>query len=77
MRSRWGSYSPKGMSLNLLFIMAPIECLDYVILHELCHHKVRGHGRRFWALMKGLMPECMERKRQLNEYSAVLHLFSS
>ncbi|OPY59968.1 MAG: hypothetical protein A4E57_04603 [Syntrophorhabdaceae bacterium PtaU1.Bin034] len=55
MRTHWGSYSSKGViTLNLLLILAPIEHLDYVILHELCHYKVGRHGPRFWKPSGGL-----------------------
>jgi predicted metal-dependent hydrolase len=75
MRTRWGSFSSKGkITLNLLLIMAPIECLDYVILHELCHHKVRRHGPRFWGLLKRLMPDYEERQRELNAAAMTLRL---
>ena len=75
MRSRWGSFSSKGgVTLNLLLIMAPVECLDYVILHELCHFKVRRHGPRFWGLVRRLMPEYEERRRELSTYAINLRL---
>jgi hypothetical protein len=75
MRTRWGSFSSKGgVTLNLLLIMAPVECLDYVILHELCHFKVRRHGPRFWKLVGRLMPDCEERRRELATYAAILRL---
>jgi predicted metal-dependent hydrolase len=75
MRTRWGSYSSKGrVTLNLLLALVPIECLDYVILHELCHYKVGRHGPRFWGLLKRLMPDCEERKRTLNTYASTLRL---
>jgi predicted metal-dependent hydrolase len=75
MRTRWGSFSSKGgITLNLLLIMVPVACLDYVILHELCHHKVRRHGPQFWRLLRRLMPECEERKRELNALAMALRL---
>lgn len=75
MRTRWGSFSSKGgVTLNLLLIMAPVECLDYVILHELCHYKVGRHGKRFWGLLTRLMPDCKERKQELNSHALALCL---
>ncbi len=75
MRTRWGSFSSKGgITLNLLLIMMPVECLDYVIFHELCHYKVGRHGPRFWGLLKRLMPDCEERKKELNAYAGSLRL---
>ncbi|MEE4276461.1 MAG: SprT family zinc-dependent metalloprotease [Thermoleophilia bacterium] len=66
MRTRWGSMSPKGnMSLRLDLIRAPDECIDYVILHELCHLAHPNHGREFWALVERLVPDWKRRKRLL------------
>jgi predicted metal-dependent hydrolase len=74
MRSRWGSYSSKGVvTLNLFLIMTPVECLDYVILHELCHYKVGGHGPPFWTLLARMLPDCRQRKSKLNKYAVCLN----
>jgi len=67
MRTRWGSMSAKGaMSLRLDLVRAPVECIDYVIVHELCHLVHPHHGREFWALVEKLMPEWKQRKRRLH-----------
>lgn len=68
MKTRWGSLAGgRRMTLNLWLILAPRECIEYVIVHELCHLEHRGHGRRFYRLMDELMPDWRERKRQLEE----------
>jgi predicted metal-dependent hydrolase len=68
MRTRWGSMSPKGaMSLNLDLVRAPVPCIDYVIVHELCHLVHAHHGREFWALVERLMPDWRRRRRLLRE----------
>jgi hypothetical protein len=67
MRTRWGSMSPRGdMSLRLDLIRAPEECIDYVIVHELCHLVHPNHGREFWAMVEELMPDWRQRKRRLH-----------
>lgn len=66
MRSRWGSLSPAGaMSLRLDLVRAPVECIDYVIFHELCHLAHRGHGPAFWAAVGAFVPDWKERRRRL------------
>ena len=44
----------------------PIECLEYIILHELVHLKVPNHGRDFIEAMNKYMPEWKEKKNLLN-----------
>jgi len=67
MRARWGSCSEQGrLTLNLELIKAPKDCIDYVIMHELCHLKEHHHGRRFWRLLKKLMPDYEKRRQRLN-----------
>ena len=59
MKTRWGSFSPQGrITLNLWLITMPVDCLDYVIMHELCHCKISGHGPRFWKLLERFLPDC-------------------
>ncbi|PLX40086.1 MAG: M48 family peptidase [Deltaproteobacteria bacterium] len=72
MKTRWGSCSSKGrINLNLELIKAPKECIDYVVMHELCHIKVPSHGPKFWRLMAKFMPDYEERKRRLKEFAGV------
>jgi predicted metal-dependent hydrolase len=66
MRTRWGSMSPRrSMSLRLDLIRAPVECIDYVIFHELCHLVHPNHQRAFWALVEEVVPDWKRRKRRL------------
>ena len=57
MQKQWGSCSAKGnLMLNPHLIKAPKECIDYVILHELCHIAEYNHSEQFWRLMTRVMP---------------------
>lgn len=66
MPKRWGSYTPSGrILLNAELVKAPTECIDYVILHELCHVKYRGHDRQFYQLLKRVVPDWLRHKNRL------------
>jgi predicted metal-dependent hydrolase len=51
-KRQWGSCSPRGrIALNIGLVRVPRECIDYVLLHELCHLKVHNHERAFHRLL--------------------------
>jgi len=67
MTKQWGSCSAKGsLMLNPHLVKAPRECIDYVILHELCHIAEHNHSDRFWRLLGGVMPNWKEVKAKLD-----------
>lgn len=67
MQKQWGSCSAKGnLMLNLHLIKAPKDCIDYVILHELCHIKIHNHSDQFWRLLTQVMPEWQVVKAKLD-----------
>lgn len=68
MKSRWGSYSYRTgrITLNLNLIKALPACLDYVIIHELCHVKLRHHGPDFWRFVARYVPNHAGLRKQLN-----------
>jgi predicted metal-dependent hydrolase len=53
-RTRWGSASSRSgtLSFSWRLILTPPEVLDYVVVHELAHLRVPGHGKRFWDLVE-------------------------
>lgn len=66
MKSRWGSCTPTGrIVLNLDLIKAPIQCIDYIIMHELCHLAVMNHSAKFWNLLSKCMPDWEKRRKAL------------
>ncbi len=69
MKSRWGSMSSNGeMTLNLNLIHTPLRCLDYVIMHELCHLKCKNHDKKFYDLQEKFVPNYKEIKMELRRY---------
>ena len=67
MTSRWGSCQPATgrICINVRLALYPPECLEYVVVHELCHLLERGHGPRFKALMDAFMPDWRDRRAKL------------
>lgn len=57
LKGRWGSSTKNGViNLNIALAKAPSKVADYIIIHELCHLKVREHSRRYWSLVHRFMP---------------------
>lgn len=66
--SRWGSCSALRASVNLSkrLLQVPPACIDFVVMHELCHLVQPNHSARFYALMDKTMPDWRERKAELS-----------
>lgn len=69
MKTMWGSCNAqrKTIRLNLELVKKPSDCLDYVVLHEMCHLLVPDHGERFVALLDQHMPGWETIRQRLNE----------
>lgn len=66
MQKRWGSLTPSGAILfNTELVKAPIHCVDYVIVHELCHLIYPRHENRYYRLLERIMPDWENRKERL------------
>lgn len=67
MKNRWGSCTKEGrILLNPDLIIAPKQCIEYVIVHELCHLQEHNHGPAFYRLLQNLMPDWEKRRERLN-----------
>jgi len=69
MKTKWGASSPhrRTIRLNLELAKKDIECLDYVVLHEMAHFIVPHHGDDFVALLDQHMPNWRHVKKHLND----------
>lgn len=71
MNTRWGSLSKGGiLTLNIKLIAAPKECIEYVVVHELCHLKYPNHDKKFYRLLETRLPDWEKRKQKLENIHA-------
>ncbi len=69
MKSRWGSCSRAGkITLNLRLIHLPEICIEYIVMHELCHLKNLNHSKAFYSFLDTCMPDWKDRKAILESY---------
>ena len=68
MRTKWGTcnYRTKKIWMNVRLAEKPVECIEYVVLHELIHTRIPDHGQDFKAALDMYMPDWKERKKKLN-----------
>jgi hypothetical protein len=67
-KTRWGSYSPalRAVRLNTELAKKPMECLEFVLVHEMAHLLEPHHGERFTDLMDALLPPWRQWRDRLN-----------
>ena len=73
-RTRWGSAARTGrLAFSWRLVLAPPEALETVVVHELAHLRVFGHGPAFWALVGSRLPDHRTWRRWLRQHSVELH----
>ena len=73
LKSLWGSLDAHDrITLDLALALAPPAALRYVLVHEMCHLKVRSHAPRFWMRVGELMPGYQAQRDWLREHGAIL-----
>jgi len=67
LKNRWASITKNNeINLNINLIKAPPEIIDYIIIHELCHFKIKGHSYNFWNLLRRYFPDYSKSIEWLN-----------
>ncbi len=72
-KSCYGSCSSKrNLNFNWKCVLAPLEVLDYIVVHELCHLKELNHSKRFWLEVEKVMPDYKIYEKWLKEHPILL-----
>lgn len=71
----WGSCSSKGnLNYNYRIIMAPMEIIDYIVVHELCHLVHMNHSKEYWNTVELVLPDYERRRQWLKDNGYLLKL---
>ena len=72
-RSKWGSCTTDGtLSFNESLMKAPLDIIDYVVVHELAHLKLMNHSPQFWELVHQFYPHYTQARKWLRIYASQL-----
>ena len=72
-KTRWGSCSIKNnINLNINLVRLPDELIDYTILHELVHTRIKNHSSNFWEQMDALLGDAKNMDKKLSAYEVLL-----
>lgn len=74
-KAKWGSCSSdRKLTFNYRLAMAPIQVIDYVVIHELCHLLHMNHDRSFWRRVGSIMPDYKEKEEYLARHGHAMSL---
>jgi len=74
-KSCWGSCSHNNkLHFTYKLIMCPLDVIDYIVLHELCHTKIKNHSREFWKLVEQCCPNYKTQEKWLKKNRAIIEL---
>lgn len=74
-KTLWGSCSSrKNINYNYRIIMAPIEIVDYIVVHELCHLIHMNHSKSYWNTVQSILPDYQQRRKWLKSNGYMLRI---
>jgi len=74
-KSRWGSCGiHNDIAINWHLALAPLEILEYVVVHEICHIQEKNHSKQFWALVAQHLPNYRSARLWLKQHGRTLML---
>jgi predicted metal-dependent hydrolase len=74
-QKRWGSCGPKRtLNFSWRLIMAPMQVIDSVVIHELVHLQEKNHSKHFWVKIKTLMPDYQQQIEWLDKNGHLLNI---
>jgi len=74
-RTRWGSCTGRGnLSFTWRLVLAPLEVIDYVVVHELVHTRIKNHSPAFWKMVAEIMPDYKQHVAWLKKNGRYLSL---
>ncbi|MEY8001845.1 M48 family metallopeptidase [Clostridium sp. Mt-5] len=72
-KTRWGSCSSNGnLSFNYKLLMAPLDIIDYIVVHELCHLIYMNHSGEYWNLVGTVIPQYLNKRNWLKNNGYLL-----
>ena len=76
-KTRWGSCTATGnLNFNVAIMRAPLEIIDYVVVHELCHRLHMNHSTEYWKEVERVMPEYKKYEKWLKEHVYMIKSFT-
>ncbi|MDD2807472.1 MAG: SprT family zinc-dependent metalloprotease [Patescibacteria group bacterium] len=73
-QKRWGSCRDKNLNFNWRLIMAPVNIIDYVVVHELAHLEFKNHSQTFWDQVELVYPPALAARQWLKQYGQLLKI---